>query len=311
MGKKLSSSLILLVLLFIFGSCIQRPTRPTTSTTTKADHPTSTQVIVPETTKQEPEPQTHTEVPKTSEAQTSTNLKEFPKFGFIFSAGGAKTWAHVGVLKELQKLKWPVQSVAGIEWGSVIASQYAMNLSVNEVEWELSKFKGLDKHNDFIKTAFIKKSTNDMKVPFVCPSLNIAKQATYLLNKGDLEQLIPYCLAAVGVMKPILNSVALLGDVSNVAQHLRATGATKVILVNVLSQSAKKPFIKDSLSAENILWSESAALMAKKPVGVDEVVNIDLDQFGLNDFDKRREIMVKGSELSYNQLKKIANKYGL
>ena len=238
--------------------------------------------------------------------------KVLPRFGFIFSGGGAKTWAHIGVLKELQKMKWPVHAVAGFEWGSVIAATYAENLSANEVEWEMSKLKDFEKTDAFLKTIFEKKSTSDLKVPFVCPSLNLNKQTYFMLNRGQLDQLIPFCVSQPPVTVPHAQSVAVMSDVPSLAQYLRSTGATRVVLVNVMAvQPNARSYIKDYSSAENILWVQSAALMAKKPVGVDETIDINLDDFGIKDLDKRRELIAKGAELSYNQIKKLATKYGL
>ncbi len=249
--------------------------------------------------------------PASASAGTTQPPAMLPKFGFLFSGGGAKAWAHIGVLKELQKLKWPVSAVGGFEWGAVVAATYAENLSANEVEWEMSKLKDFDKWDQFIKAAYPRKMTADLKVPFVCASLNIAKQTIYLLNRGQLDQLLPFCLSAPGVTKPINQSVAVMTDLTSLAQHLRATGATKIILINVLAQQTKRSFLNDFESSDNVLWAQSAALMAKKPSGIDEVVDINLDNFGIKDLDKRREIVAKGSELSYTQLKKLAEKYGL
>lgn len=243
-------------------------------------------------------------------AQVPMN-KTLPKFGFIFSGGGAKAWGHIGFLKELQKFKWPVHSVAGFEWGAVVAALYAQNLSANEVEWEMSKLKEYDKTDSFLKTVFEKKSTTDLKVPFVCPSLNVNKQVYYLLNRGQLQQLIPFCVSQPPLTSAYAQSVAVMIDVPSLAQHLRSTGANRIVLVNVLSQGKLRSFTSDYTSAENILWVQSAALMAKKPVGVDEMININLDDYGIKDLDKRREIVAKGSEFSYDQLKKLAQKYGL
>ncbi len=238
--------------------------------------------------------------------------KALPRFGFIFSGGGAKTWAHIGVLKEMQKMKWPVHAVAGFEWGSVVAASYAQNLSANEVEWEMSKLKDFEKSESFIKSAFEKKSTNEMKIPFVCPSLNLSKQSYFMLNRGMLDQLIPFCVAQPPVTESYGQSVAVMSDVASLAQFLRSTGANRIILVNVLSaKGSPRSYVKDFNSAENILWVQSAALMAKKPLGVDDTIEINLDDFGIKDLDKRREIIAKGAELSYNQIKKLAAKYGL
>lgn len=237
--------------------------------------------------------------------------KALPKFGFIFSGGGAKAWGNIGFLKELQKFKWPVHSVAGFEWGSVVAAIYAQNLSANEVEWEMSKLKEFNKTEAFLKTVFEKKNTTDLKVPFVCPSLNINKQAYYLLNRGQLQQLVPFCVSQPSVTPIYAQSVAVMTDVPSLAQHLRSTGANRIVLVNVLAQTKMRSFTNDYISADNILWVESAALMAKKPAGVDEIININLDDYGIKDLDKRRDVIAKGAELSYDQLKKLAQKYGL
>ena len=237
--------------------------------------------------------------------------RNIPRFGFIFSGGGAKTWAHIGVLKELQKMKWPIHGVSGFEWGSVVAAIYAENLSANEVEWEMSKLKDFDRSDLFIKAVFDKKSTSDLKIPFVCPSLNLNKQSYFLLNRGQLEQLIPFCLAQPPVMAPHAQSVAVMSDVPSLAQHLRSTGVQKVILVNVLAQSKPRSFVKDYASAENILWAQSAALMSKKILGVDDVIQINLDDYGIKDIDQRRDLIAKGAEISYDQIVKLAAKYGL
>ncbi len=244
-------------------------------------------------------------------SQQSAQAVSLPKFGFIFSGGGAKSWAHIGVLKELQKLKWPVSAVAGMEWGAVAAASYAQNLSANEVEWEMSKLKDFSKWELFLKAAFAKKMTADLKIPFVCPSLNVAKQTVFLLNRGQLDQLLPFCIAAPSLVKPINQSVALMTDITALALHLKASGASKIILINALAQGTKRSFVKDFESSDNVLWVESAALMAKKPTGVDDVIDLKLDDYGISDLDKRREIVAKGSELSYTQLKKLAEKYGL
>lgn len=237
--------------------------------------------------------------------------KNTPNFGLIFSGGGAKAWAHVGVLKEMQKYKFPVVAVAGIEWGAVVGAIYAENLSANEVEWEMSKFKSLDKTNEFLKTVFAKKNVSDMKASFTCPSLNLKSQSVYLLNRGHVDQFLPFCVPSAGLVKPYGQSVALMSDVSILVQQLKTAGAQKIILINVLGIKKSKPYLKNIESAENQVWVESAVQLAKKNIGIDEVIEINFEDLGIEDFDSRREMMAKGTELSYTQIKKIADKFGL
>lgn len=316
-SNQFTTTILLTVLALALSSCAIKTKK--TQTPVNNGPKTTTTVIIPSETKTtetptsiEATPQDTQENEKPSQPETSNSqVKTLPKFGIIFSGGGAKAWAHIGVLKELQKLKWPVSSVGGFEWGAAIAALYAQNLSANEVEWEMSKLKEFGKWDLFIKAAFNKKMTTDLKVPFVCPSLNIAKQSAYLLNRGQLAQLVPFCIGSTVLTKPINQSIALMNDVPSLAQHLRATGANKIILINVLSQNTKRSFVKDYESADNIWWVESAALMAKKPAGVDDVLDINLDDFNIKDLDKRRDIVNKGAELSAAPLKKMAEKYGL
>jgi hypothetical protein len=239
--------------------------------------------------------------------------KNPPNFGLIFSAGGAKTWAHLGVLKEMQKYKFPIVSVVGIEWGSAIAAVYAQNLSSNEAEWEMSKFKSTDKSQEFIKSAFEKKTVAGMKAGFACPSINIKSQKAYILNRGNVDQFLQFCLPSPGLTKPYGQSVALMSDISALVQHLRSTGVQKIILIDVLAHQSSKPFYGNVESYENQIWVTAATQMAKAAttVGIDEVIKIDVSNFPIDNFDERREVMAKGSELGYSQIKKIAEKYGL
>ena len=252
-----------------------------------------------------------TEAIQPSRPLTHVMPKSVPNFGIIFSAGGARAWAHVAVLKEMQKYKFPVVSIAGIEWGAVVGAIFAQSLSSNEVEWEMSKFKSLDKANEFIQTVFAKKTVADMKTPFACPSLNLKSQTVYLLNRGNVDQFLPFCLPSPGLLKPYGQSVALMTDIAVLVQHLKSTGVQKIILINILNAKNNKPYVNSIESLENQLWVASATQLAKKNIGLDEVIEISIPDFGIEDFDHRREIMAKGSETSYNQIKKLAEKYGL
>jgi hypothetical protein len=132
-----------------------------------------------------------------------------------------------------------------------------------------------------------------------------------MLNRGQLDQFLPFCIPSAGLTKPFGHSVANLTDLNLTIQHLRATGANKIILINVISSKNDAPIIKSLESVENQIWAQYAASLAKKNPAIDEVIDIELTDYQIDDFDNRREIMVKGSELGYNQVKRIADKYRL
>lgn len=244
-------------------------------------------------------------------APSAAELKGVTRVGLIFSGGGAKAWGHVGVLKQIEAEKWPIRAVAGVEWGAAVAAIYANKLSANETEWEMLKIKEFEDLEQNSEMIFANKSVSDLKVPFVCPSLNIIKQEAYLLNRGQLNKLVPYCLAFPPLTSPYKQSIAVIDNISGLAQHLRATGAKKIILIDVMTQKNRESFVRDELSAENILWIQGVAAMTPKPQGVDDVIRINLDDYDIKDLDDKREIIAKAFDLSYDQIKKLSKKYGL
>lgn len=64
-----------------------------------------------------------------------------PKICLVLSGGGARGFAHVGVLKELEALRIPIHCIAGTSMGAVVGGLYAAGLSAAEIEERLNKLK--------------------------------------------------------------------------------------------------------------------------------------------------------------------------
>lgn len=60
--------------------------------------------------------------------------KEQPKIGLVLSGGGAKGFAHVGVLKEIDKAGLQIDYIAGTSMGAVIGGLYAIGYSGEQIE---------------------------------------------------------------------------------------------------------------------------------------------------------------------------------
>jgi NTE family protein len=66
-------------------------------------------------------------------AQNDT-IKPVPKIGLVLSGGGAKGFAHIGVLKVIDSLGIKVDYVAGTSMGAIIGSLYASGYSGKQLE---------------------------------------------------------------------------------------------------------------------------------------------------------------------------------
>lgn len=64
-----------------------------------------------------------------------------PKICLVLSGGGARGFAHIGVLKELEALQIPIHCIAGTSMGAVVGGLYAAGLSASEIEQRLNKLK--------------------------------------------------------------------------------------------------------------------------------------------------------------------------
>ncbi|EPR70004.1 putative patatin-like phospholipase [Winogradskyella psychrotolerans RS-3] len=73
-------------------------------------------------------------------AQNKTTNSE-PKVGLVLSGGGAKGFAHIGVLKVIDSLGIKIDYVAGTSMGAIIGSLYASGYSGKELE---TMFKSQD-----------------------------------------------------------------------------------------------------------------------------------------------------------------------
>ncbi|MDO8992653.1 MAG: patatin-like phospholipase family protein, partial [Daejeonella sp.] len=56
------------------------------------------------------------------------------KVGLVFSGGGAKGLAHIGVLKALEENNIPIDYIVGTSMGGIVGGMYASGYSPEEIE---------------------------------------------------------------------------------------------------------------------------------------------------------------------------------
>lgn len=239
----------------------------------------------------------------TSPVGTSTQLR----LGIILGPGGGRTLAHVGVLKQLHEKKIPVRAVVGLEWGAVIGSIYGQKASHNEAEWQLSKirdekFRDQTDIREALKplSAYLQGARAETsKLPFACPSLNLKKSQVFMLARGRLDQLLPYCASYPPVTSPYDSSISANRDITGAAEYLRSKGVNYILFVNVLSGVPAQ---------DSVPWLELAYDLRKKWVGVDERLDIVIDQKSVRDYKLQTELIQLGFDQSATVVERLAQK---
>ena len=59
---------------------------------------------------------------------------ERPRVGLVLGGGGARGAAHIGVLKELERRRIPIDAIAGTSVGAIVGGLYATGMSASELE---------------------------------------------------------------------------------------------------------------------------------------------------------------------------------
>jgi NTE family protein len=71
-----------------------------------------------------------------------------PRIGLVLGGGGARGAAHIGVLEVLEKLRVPVDCVAGTSMGALVSGAYVAGLSPGEMRTELAQADWSDMFQD-------------------------------------------------------------------------------------------------------------------------------------------------------------------
>jgi len=83
-----------------------------------------------------------------SDSTTLENNKR-PKIGLVLSGGGARGFAHIGVLKVLEENNVPIDYIVGTSMGSIIGGLYAIGLTPEEIETGVKGIAWDKVFNDF------------------------------------------------------------------------------------------------------------------------------------------------------------------
>ncbi len=74
-----------------------------------------------------------------------------PKIGLVLSGGGARGFAHIGVLKVLEENNIPVDYIVGTSMGSIIGGIYAIGLTPEDIETGVTSINWNKVFDDFAK----------------------------------------------------------------------------------------------------------------------------------------------------------------
>ncbi len=174
------------------------------------------------------------------------------KVGLALGGGGAKGFAHIGVLKELERNSIKVDFISGVSVGAVIAAMYACGVSTAEMErislstkWtKLVEFippgEGFVSPKKLLKT-LIKytknKSFSQTMIPLRVAAADIDTGENVVFREGNIAKAVLASGAIAGVFEPVRIGGRRLVDGAIInplpVDEVRAMGANVVIAVDL------------------------------------------------------------------------------
>lgn len=177
--------------------------------------------------------------------------------GLVLSGGGARGFAHIGVLRALRELGMPVDMVGGTSMGSIIAAQAALEWTPEQMlERNLEGFRsmqGLRAVRDFtipfvslltsratvrmLRDMFAELDIDDLWLPYFCVSANLSRAQSVVHDTGSLWFWVKASCAVPGIQAPSFQDGDVYVDgglLNNLpADVMRGRNAGPIIAVDV------------------------------------------------------------------------------
>lgn len=232
-----------------------------------------------------------------SQVKENLQIPKNPKIGLSLAGGGAKGFAHVGVLKVLDSLGVKIDYISGTSMGAIVGGLYASGYTGKDIEkivMETDFYSLLSNADNRAETSFFNKSVDKylVSVPIkngkvtLPSSISSGQKNVYMLkelfknvsNVQDFSRLpIPFLCVATnlesGKMKIFEN-----GDIS---EAVMASSAFPSLMDPVK--------IGDSIYVDGAMTVNYPSEFLKKK-GIDIVIGVDLNQ-GLNKREKINSIV--------------------
>jgi NTE family protein len=141
--------------------------------------------------------------------------------GLVLSGGGARAYAHLGVVRALREAGLPIDICGGTSMGAIVAASLAMGWSDDEIELRIRKaFVESNPLGDYVlpvvaltrgrrvedrlQEHYGETLIEDLTIPFFCVSTNLAAGAVRVHRAGSLRRALRATISLPGILPPVV-----------------------------------------------------------------------------------------------------------
>lgn len=155
------------------------------------------------------------------------NMK-MKKITLALGGGGTKGFAHIGVIKQLEKYGYQPSAIAGTSVGGIVGSLYAVGYSVADIESfacslnyaklfsrnidDAPSLLGLGGLYSLLEKYLKNKTFNDLLIPFAVTAVDSKSGSEYIINSGKIIDAVKATTAIPGIFPAFIHNDKNLVD---------------------------------------------------------------------------------------------------
>ncbi|MCA0987959.1 patatin-like phospholipase family protein [Guptibacillus algicola] len=247
-----------------------------------------------------------------------------PKVGLALGSGGARGFAHLGVIKVLVEHDVPIDYIAGSSMGSLVGAIYGSGHKVETMEKMASLFKRkyyLDftvpkmgfitgnKVKNLIRTLTHGKQLEDLQPPLAVVTTDLIKGEKVVYRTGSIAEAVRASIAIPGIFTPEKIGDRLLVDGGvidrvpvSVAREMGADLVIAVDVSDVKKESDVTSIFDVIMQSIDIMQNEMVRL---HEINADVMIKPRLESFHSRSFTNIQDIIKTGEEEAFRHLDEI------
>lgn len=183
----------------------------------------------------------------------------------VLGGGGARGFAHVGLVRAMQEKNIPIDAVGGTSMGALIAGMIAMGDDAATMlerlretfvsgkylnDYSLSRISLItaEKFRRQLGTIFGERRIEDLDIPFYCLSTNLSRSMPVVHDEGELATWVAASMAVPGIAPPTVHRGELLVD----------GGLLNAIPFDTMAEMGRGHIIVSDVSTQSTLTVEMA-----------------------------------------------------
>jgi len=249
---------------------------------------------------------------------------EHPKIGLALGSGGARGFAHLGVIMALTEAGIPIHLIAGSSMGALVASFYGAGIELDRLYKLSTAFKrkyfldftvpkmGLisgKKIKNFIKVFTHGKNIEELSLPISIVATDLMTGEKVIFQKGPIAEAVRASISIPGIFVPEKYNGRILVD-GGVTDRVpvsvaKEMGADIVIAVDVsrVKRNAEITTIYDVIMQSiDIMQTE---IINNRETSADVMIRPSVEMFSSRAFTHHEEIINIGKEETKNHLQQI------